>query len=59
MERQIGRGRIAVTSFRIGQPSLLNWPSFDCFLNAVLLRRGERAICARIGFAASEWPCGG
>jgi hypothetical protein len=42
VERQIGRGRIVITSFRIGQPSFLNWPSFDCFLNAVLLRRDER-----------------
>jgi hypothetical protein len=42
VERQVGRGRIVVTSFRIGQTSLLNWPSFDCFLNAVLLRRLPR-----------------
>jgi hypothetical protein len=42
VERHVGRGRIAVTSFRIGQTSLLNWPSFDCFLNAVLLRRPAR-----------------
>ena len=46
VERQVGRGRIVVTSFRIGQPSLLNWPSFDCFLNAVLLRRPPAGIRA-------------
>ena len=44
VEPQPGRGRIAVTSFRLGQSSLLNWPSFDCFLNAVLLRRLPRDL---------------
>ncbi|MEX2142164.1 MAG: hypothetical protein WD894_23050 [Pirellulales bacterium] len=58
VERQIGRGRIAVTSFRLGQSSLLNWPSFDCFLNAVLLRRPPRAFVSvpeKIDSVAMRW----
>jgi hypothetical protein len=58
VERQIGRGRIVVTSFRIGQPSLLNWPSFDCFLNAVLLRRQARqfeAVPDSLSQVAMKW----
>jgi hypothetical protein len=58
VERQIGRGRIAVTSFRLGQPSLLNWPSFDCFLNAVILRRPKREfvlVQEKIDSVAMRW----
>jgi hypothetical protein len=58
IERQIGRGRIAVTSFRLGQSSLLNWPSFDCFLNAVLLRRPSRQfvfVPEKIDSVAMRW----
>jgi hypothetical protein len=58
VERQVGRGRIAVTSFRIGQTSLLNWPSFDCFLNAVLLRRLPREfveVDGKLDGVAMHW----
>ena len=58
VERQIGRGRIAVTSFRLGQSGLLNWPSFDCFLNAVVLRRLPRDFAPlqeKIDGVAMRW----
>jgi len=42
-ERQVGRGRIAVTAFQIKSPDISkNWKNFDTFLNAVLLRRPPR-----------------
>jgi hypothetical protein len=41
-ERRIGRGRIVVTAFRLSERPLMNWPSFDSFLNACLLRRPPR-----------------
>ncbi|HEY2882135.1 MAG TPA: hypothetical protein VGJ15_06865, partial [Pirellulales bacterium] len=41
-ERQVGRGRIVVTAFRLTQRELWNWPSFDNFFNACLLRRPPR-----------------
>ncbi len=44
IERQVGRGRIVVTAFRLCERQLLNWPSFDGFLNACLLRRPPRAF---------------
>jgi hypothetical protein len=43
-ERRIGRGRIAVTSFRLRERNLRTWPCFDGFLNAVLLRREPRTF---------------
>ncbi|MDZ4820661.1 MAG: hypothetical protein SGJ20_16980 [Planctomycetota bacterium] len=42
VERSVGRGRILVTSFRIGQSDLMNWSGFDSFFNAVLLRKPGR-----------------
>lgn len=42
VERRIGRGRIVATSFRLNNANLVNWPNFDCFFNAVLLRRPPR-----------------
>src|SRR5262249_21854105 len=42
VERRIGRGRIVVTAFRLTQRELWNWPGFDGFLNACLLRRPPR-----------------
>ncbi len=48
-ERRVGRGRIAVTSFRIRERNLRTWPCFDGFLNAVLLRREPRAFFKNVG----------
>src|SRR5262249_18688914 len=45
IERRIGRGRIVSTAFRLTQRELwVNWPSFDGFLNACLLRRPARSF---------------
>ncbi len=42
VERQVGRGRIVATAFRLTERQLWNWPSFDGFWNACLLRRPAR-----------------
>jgi hypothetical protein len=42
VERQVGRGRIAVTAFRVAQPELTEWRSFDGFLNCCLFGRPGR-----------------
>ncbi len=41
-ERRVGRGRIVVTAFRLTEPELTGWPSFDSFFNACLLGRPAR-----------------
>jgi hypothetical protein len=45
-ERQVGRGRIVATAFRLSGPELIDWRGFDCFFNACLLRRPARLIPA-------------
>src|SRR5262249_5430998 len=42
LERHIGLGRIVVTAFRLSEPELNAWPSFDSFANGVLLGRLPR-----------------
>ena len=42
IERQVGRGRIVVSAFRLTGPELTGWAGFDCFFNACLLRRPAR-----------------
>jgi len=44
VERRVGRGRVIVSAFRLGQRELRNWPSFDNFLNGCLMRRGPRSF---------------
>ncbi len=41
-ERRVGRGRVVVTAFRLSEPELIRWRSFDSFFNACLLRRDAR-----------------
>lgn len=41
-ERRVGRGRIVVTAFALSDRNVVNWPSFDNFFNACLLRRPPR-----------------
>ncbi len=41
-QRQVGRGRIVVTAFRLTQRELWDWPSFDGFVNGCLLLRPPR-----------------
>jgi len=42
IERQVGRGRIVVSAFRLSGQDLTGWPGFDCFFNSCLLRRPAR-----------------
>jgi len=42
VERRVGRGRIVVSAFQLGQRELINWPGCDRFFNAFLLRRPPR-----------------
>jgi len=42
LERRVGQGRIVVTAFRLTEPELTAWPSFDGFFNAGLLGRPPR-----------------
>ena len=42
IERQIGRGRIVVTSFSLNSPIVRSWRSFKSFLNGALLRKPAR-----------------
>ncbi len=42
VERRVGRGRIVATAFRLVERDLINWPSFDSFVNGCLLRRPHR-----------------
>ena len=58
-ERQVGRGRIAVTAFSIDDRALLRWKSFDGFLNGCILRRparkfGENSF-GEIGFSLANY----
>ncbi|MBN2217250.1 MAG: hypothetical protein JW719_07725 [Pirellulales bacterium] len=41
-ERRVGRGRIVVSSMRLSDRSLIEWPGFDGWFNACLLRRPAR-----------------
>jgi hypothetical protein len=42
-ERDVGRGRIVVTSMQLAERDLINWnPGFESWLNACLLRRPPR-----------------
>ncbi len=50
-ERSVGRGSILVSGIQLTQRDLVNWPGFDSFLNAAILRRPHRHF--------SEGPYGG
>jgi hypothetical protein len=41
-ERQVGRGRIVVTAFKLSLPALQKWPGFDSFFNSCLMRHLAR-----------------
>ncbi|MEX0675832.1 MAG: hypothetical protein WD063_02075 [Pirellulales bacterium] len=41
-ERRVGRGRVVVTAFRLSEPDLVIWRSYDSFFNACILRRPPR-----------------
>lgn len=42
VERRVGRGRVVVSAFRLSERDLRDWPCFDGFFNALLLRRPSR-----------------
>ncbi len=43
-ERQVGRGRVVVTSFPLREPRISKWKYFSSFLSTGLLRRPARQI---------------
>ena len=43
-ERQVGRGRVVVTSFPLREPRLSKWKYFSSFLSTGLLRRPARTV---------------
>jgi hypothetical protein len=58
-ERQVGRGRVVVTAFRLSEQDLVNWRSFDSFFNACILRHPPRefdAIRDRFKFLGPHPP---
>jgi len=50
-ERGVGKGTVVVSAVQLAERDLINWPGYDSFLNAVLLRRPRRTF--------SEGPYGG
>lgn len=58
-QRRAGRGRIVVTSFRLNEPELIAWRSYDGFFNACLLGRPPRTYDAalnRFAYAGPDAP---
>lgn len=58
VERRAGRGRVVLTAFRLSQRELLQWPSFDNFLNNCLLRRPPRRFRINNETLSVEWTDG-
>lgn len=56
-ERRVGRGRTVVTSFALRNTDIVNWGSFDSFMNGGLLRRPPRvfSVTADLGAPRMEW----
>lgn len=42
VERSVGQGSVLMTSFRLSQRELLNWPSFDGFFSSCIAGRANR-----------------
>ena len=56
VERRVGRGRVVVTSFPLTHPDVVNWGSFDSFLNACIFRRPSRRFtAAQYGAVRVKW----
>ena len=59
-ERGVGCGTIVVSAIQLAERDLINWPGYDSFLNAALLRRPRRIFSrgpydgARVNWA--EYP---
>ncbi|NOY30549.1 MAG: hypothetical protein GXP28_10355 [Planctomycetes bacterium] len=41
-EGDVGRGSVVVSAFQLAEREFINWPGYDSFLNAALLRRPHR-----------------
>ncbi len=55
-ERRVGRGRVVATAFPLTHRDVINWPSYDSFFNACLLRRpARRFVKNRLGAVHPEW----
>jgi hypothetical protein len=55
VDRQVGRGRIALTAFSLAQRSLLEWPGYDGFLHGCLLLRPVREFQFKEGDVVVAW----
>jgi hypothetical protein len=55
IERQIGRGRIVVTSFSLLAPAVRKWPNFQSFVNGALLRRPAREFQGQMNDIQVRW----
>lgn len=55
IERQVGRGRIMITSFSINAPGIRKWQSFSSFVNGALLRRPARLFRGRMNEVSVSW----
>ncbi len=53
-ERQAGRGRVVATGFRLHLRELRNWPGFESFFNACVLRQPPRTFVNPDGFDAKR-----
>ena len=57
VERNVGRGRIVVTAFSLGDRNVVNWQNFDGFFNGCLLRRPARKYkMMSTGFPQIDYP---
>ncbi len=55
-ERRVGRGRVVVTAFPMTHRDIINWPSYDSFFNACMLRRpARRFLKSPLGAIHPEW----
>lgn len=54
-ERQVGAGRVVTTAFPLSALNVVNWGSFDSFINAVLLRRPSRVWKVEDGTPRVYW----
>lgn len=50
-QKNVGIGSIVVSAIQLSERDLINWPGFDCFLNAAILQRPRRNF--------AEGPYGG
>ena len=58
VERPVGRGRTVVSAIRLDDRGLVDWPQFDQWMNALLLRRPPREFYDAFGAPAARWAIG-